>query len=92
MMTLATVITQLLNAKFSKEKHQKKEEEQKTYYDHDSNVDFIADTGVHFYCNDLFSRTKPSECWLQSTTCSRRAHAACTDVPKTTIFVCELCV
>ncbi|XP_041972305.1 uncharacterized protein LOC121728230 [Aricia agestis] len=45
------------------------------------------------YCNDLYSRSKPGECWLRCLECSRWAHASCADVPKKTKnFVCELCL
>lgn len=44
------------------------------------------------YCNDLFSRSKPKECWLRCLICSHWAHASCADVPKKTKqFICELC-
>lgn len=45
------------------------------------------------YCNDLYSRSKPGECWLKCTKCALWAHASCADVPKKTKnFVCELCL
>ncbi|XP_069357537.1 uncharacterized protein [Maniola hyperantus] len=36
------------------------------------------------YCNDLFSRSKPKEVWLQCLNCKKWAHASCADVPKKT--------
>ncbi|KAM3963977.1 uncharacterized protein ACR2FA_002014 [Aphomia sociella] len=44
------------------------------------------------YCNDLYSRSKPGEGWLQCLQCSLWAHASCADVPRRTKrFICELC-
>lgn len=44
------------------------------------------------YCNDLFSRSKSKESWLQCQICQKWAHADCADVPrKAKKYVCELC-
>lgn len=44
------------------------------------------------YCNDLFSRSKPKECWIKCMSCAKWAHASCADVPKKTKhYFCELC-
>lgn len=44
------------------------------------------------YCNDLFSRSKSKEAWLQCQLCQKWAHADCAGVPrKAKIFICEIC-
>lgn len=44
------------------------------------------------YCNDLFSRSKSKELWLQCQLCQKWAHGECAGVPrKTKVYVCELC-
>lgn len=44
------------------------------------------------YCNDLFSRSKSKEAWLQCQVCEKWAHAECAGVQKKTkMFTCDLC-
>lgn len=70
---------------------------QKTHLDDGSDLgNFITDRDdnddcpcIHFY--DLFSHSKPDECWLQCTMCSRWVNASSAGVPKKIqIFVCYL--
>lgn len=44
------------------------------------------------YCNDVFSRSKSREGWLQCQLCQKWSHSECAGLPKRAkMFVCELC-
>lgn len=50
------------------------------------------DDAACIYCNDLFTRSKAFEVWLQCTQCKRWAHAECAGLNKRAkMFVCEIC-
>lgn len=55
-------------------------------------VSDIEDDCSCIYCNDLFSRSKSKETWLQCQLCQNWAHADCAGVAKRVkLFICELC-
>lgn len=43
------------------------------------------------YCNDLYSRSRSREKWIQCMTCKSWCHTACADVsPRSTMFICDI--
>ncbi|KAG8324914.1 hypothetical protein J6590_080466 [Homalodisca vitripennis] len=55
------------------------------------NSDEEEDVGC-IYCNELYSKSKSRELWLQCSSCKLWAHLDCTGLDKKTkMFVCELC-
>lgn len=61
------------------------DEEEDPYHDSDNEDDCACR-----YCNDLFSRSKSKETWLQCQLCQKWAHADCADARKKK-FICDLC-